>query len=233
MPNLSFYTGYSTGAFVNIATESTAISTKPETSKQVEIGSKMSLLNNKLDVNAALFKTQRENYFITLPGALSPTPDGQDETTGLELDVSARPMSGLTLTGNAVWMDPEVKSNTLASNAIMGVVNQSIQGNMPAGVSRRTASLWANYTLQGGVANGLTLGLGANYKDYSYADSLNLYRVPSYLVFDAAVTYRQPKWEAAVTLKNLTDKVYYTNATFVGALPGDPRSVYATLRFDY
>lgn len=233
MPNLSFYTGYSTGAFVNIATESTAISTKPETSKQVEIGSKMSLLNNKLDVNAALFKTQRENYFITLPGALSPTPDGQDETTGLELDVSARPMSGLTLTGNAVWMDPEVKSNTLASNAIMGVVNQSIRGNMPAGVSRRTASLWANYTLQGGVANGLTLGLGANYKDYSYADSLNLYRVPSYLVFDAAVTYRQPKWEAAVTLKNLTDKVYYTNATFVGALPGDPRSVYATLRFDY
>ena len=59
---LSFYAGYSEGAFVDLNTETNALPDKPETSKQIEMGAKVSLFDDKLNLNVALFKTKRENY---------------------------------------------------------------------------------------------------------------------------------------------------------------------------
>ncbi len=232
-PWLAFYTGYSRGAFVNLATESPAVSLKPETSDQVEVGTKATLFDDKLDLNLALFDTERENYFVTLPGALFATPDGKDQTRGLEMDFGIHPLVGWNITGNAVWMDPKVKSNVLASNALFGVNNQSIAGTRPTGVSKETFSIWNSYQIQSGFAQGLGFGLGVTHKSDAYADSLNLLKVPSYTTLDAAISYRQPRWEAVVNLKNLTDANYYTNPTFTGALPGEPLSVYGSLRFNF
>jgi iron complex outermembrane receptor protein len=50
-------------------------------------------------------------------------------------------------------------------------------------------------------------------------------------VLDAAVSYRIKKLEVAVNIKNLTDKTYFTNPTFAGALPGNPLSAFGSLRF--
>jgi len=232
-PQLAFYTGYSKGAFVNLATEGNAVPLAPETSNQVEIGTKATLLNGKVDFNLALFSTKRENYFVTLPGALSATPDGKDKTRGIEMDVGVHPITGWNITGNAVWMNPEVESNVLASNAVFGVSNQSIKGTRPSGVSKQTFSVWNNYQIQSGFAQGLNIGLGVTHKSDSYADSLNLLKVPSYTVYDASASYRYKQWVTAFNLKNLTDKTYYINPTFGGALPGDPRSAYLTLRYDF
>lgn len=232
-PQLAFYTGYSKGAFVNLATEGNAVPLAPETSNQVEVGTKATLLNGKVDFNLALFSTKRENYFVTLPGALSATPDGKDKTRGIEMDVGVHPITGWNITGNAVWMNPEVESNVLASNAVFGVSNQSIKGTRPSGVSKQTFSVWNNYQIQSGFAQGLNIGLGVTHKSDSYADSLNLLKVPSYTVYDASASYRYKQWVTALNLKNLTDKTYYINPTFGGALPGDPRSAYLTLRYDF
>lgn len=231
--SLAFYTGYSEGAFINLATEAQAVPLQPEESEQIEVGAKTTLLSGKVDLNLAWFKTKRENYFILLPGAVDPTPEGIDESDGIEMDVAIHPLPGWNINANAVWMDPETRSDTLASNATFGVLNQSIYGTRPTGVSRQTYSIWNSYQIQGGPARGLTFGLGITHKSDAYADNLNLYKVPSYTVYDAAVSYRHSQWEAALNLKNLTDKTYYTNPTFAGALPGDPRSLYATLRYDF
>ena len=87
--------------------------------------------------------------------------------------------------------------------------------------------------MQTGNGRGLKFGIGATHKGDAYADNLNLYKVPAYTVYDAAISYAQPKWEAAINLKNITDKTYYVSPTFAGALPGDPRSIYATLRYAF
>lgn len=69
--SLSFYGGYSRGAFVNIQTESTALTGEPETSNQIEAGVKWDV-TNKLNLNLAVFKVQRRNYNITLiPGGIA------------------------------------------------------------------------------------------------------------------------------------------------------------------
>ena len=124
-----------------------------------------------MDFNFALFETKRNNYYITLPGSLSPTPDGKDRTRGAELDLTARPLRGLSLNANFVVQDPETLSNTLASNTILGVVNRSISGTLPSGVAKRSGRLWAAYEFQEPALRGWGVGLGAIYKGPSYADN--------------------------------------------------------------
>jgi len=232
--NLAFYAGYSTGAFINLGTESKAYSTAPETSSQVEVGAKTTLLDDKIDLNVALFDTQRSDYFVTLPGSGGlATQDGKDQSQGVEMDLGIHPLSGWNITGNAVWMDPETQSRAVASNTALGVIDRSIYGTVPTGVSKETFNIWNSYEIQQGFAKGLTFGLGLTHKGKAYADNLNLLKVPSYTTLDAAIAYRRPRWEAAVNIKNLTDENYYTNPTFVGALPGDPLSVYGSVRFNF
>ena len=60
----------------------------------------------------------------------------------------------------------------------------------PVGAATHAANLWSTYQIQNGLARGLTFGFGLTYKGDTFADSLNLLRVPSYVVFDAAVSYR-------------------------------------------
>lgn len=229
----SFFTGVSTGRFINIATEATRLNTEPEKSLQAEIGTKATLLDGKLGLNLAYFDGKRENYYITLPGATSATPDGAEKSRGLDLDLTAEPVKGLELLGNFIVQRVETISNSLASNANVtpAVSNQSISGLRPAGVAEKSGRLWGSYTLQQGDLRGLGFGLGVTYKGNSYADALNLYEIPSYTVWDAAIFYKQPKWEVALNLRNLTDKVYYTNPTFSGALPGAERNALLSFRF--
>jgi len=230
--NLAFYAGYSTGAFINLSTEPTSVATAPETSDQIEVGAKTTLLDGKADLNVALFQTSRNHYFINLnPAATNlQTQDGKDRSRGVEVNFTYRPIGGLSILGNGVWMDPETISRANAVNNVLGI-NRSIYGNRPTGVATNMGSLWTTYRIQGGLAEGLTFGFGVTYKGDSFADTLNVLRVPSYVVYDAMVSYRIKKLEVAVNVKNLTDKTYYTNPTFAGALPGDSRSAFGSIRF--
>lgn len=225
----SLFAGVASGRFVNLGTEAAAVPRAPEGARQYEVGVKATLLQQRADVQLAVYQNERSNYLITLPGALSPVPEGRDRTRGVELDLIARPARGWSMLANAYLQDPEVLSNTLASNPTLGVTNRSIAGTRPAGVARHGARLWATYGFDGALA-GLTAGAGVTYKGDSFADNLNLHRVPSYTVLDAALLYRTRAWDLGLNLVNLTDRRYYVNPTFVGALPGAPRSVLVTAR---
>lgn len=230
---LAFYAGYSTGAFINLATEAQAVSRSPETSDQIEVGAKTMLLDGKADLNVALFQTSRSNYFIILPGSGGQaTQDGNDRSRGVELSLGVRPVAGLSIIGNGVWMDPTTLSHNVATNGVLGVT-RSVYGTRPAGVATHMGSLWSTYQIQGGLARGLMFGFGVTYKGDSYADTLNLLKIPSYVVLDAAVSYRIQKVDLAINIKNLTDKTYFTNPTFAGALPGNPLSAFGSIRFNF
>jgi iron complex outermembrane receptor protein len=89
------------------------------------------------------------------------------------------------------------------------------------------------YRLQTAALRGLGYGAGVTYKGASYADSLNLYRTPSYVVIDGQLFYETKFWDVNLSLRNLTDRRYYTNATFSGALPGEERSAFLTARLRF
>jgi len=231
--NLAFYAGYSTGAFINLSTEPTSVATAPETSNQIEVGAKTTFLDGKADLNVALFQSSRNNYFINVdPTAASLLIQaGKDRSRGVEVSLAFRPIAGLSIIGNGVWMDPETLSNALArNNILLPGQPRSIAGNRPVGVATNMGSLWTTYQIQSGLVRGVMLGFGVTYKGDSFADALNLLRVPSYVVYDAMASYRIKNLEVAVNVRNLTDKTYYTNPTFAGALPGDPLSAFGSVR---
>lgn len=235
----SFYAGWSNGKFINLSTEPGRVSASvdgltatPESSSQLELGAKLSFLNGKLDLTAALFETRRQDYYITLASGGDPTPEGKDHTRGLEFDLTAQPLTGLTTTANLVLLDAKTTSNVSATNTQLGITD-NINGKRPAGVAETAGRLWAAYRLQSDNVRGLGFGGGLTYKSGSYADSLNLYEVPSYVVLDAQVFYETKSWDVALNLRNLTDRRYYTSATFSGALPGEERSAFLTARYRF
>lgn len=232
IPELSFYAGVSRGAFINIATESAALSTNPEKSQSKEIGVKSVLFDGRLDLNLALFRAERSNYYVTLPGTSIATPDGKDETSGIEIDAIGAINSELKLVANYTHLNPKNMSDNLATLALVQPVATPVKGNLPTGTSKDSGRVWLTWQPTSATWHGLGAGIGATYKGESYADSLNLLKVPSYVVYDASIFLRQKKWDLTVNFKNLTDKTYYSVPTFIGALPGDARSVMATVRFD-
>ncbi|RZI86521.1 MAG: TonB-dependent siderophore receptor [Rubrivivax sp.] len=235
----SFYAGWSNGRFVNLATEQPRVSASadlrivaPEQSSQSEIGAKLSLWGGKADLTTALFETRRKGHYVKLTSASDGLPVGNEVTRGLEVDLSGQPMTGLTTSANLVVQNAKVLSNTVVSNAQLAITDNTM-GKRPTGVAQTAARLWAAYRLQSDAVRGLGFGGGLTYKSKSYADALNLYEVPSYVVLDGQVFYETKSWDVALNLRNLTDRRYFTNATFSGALPGEERSAFLTARFRF
>src|SRR5687767_1900000 len=85
------------------------------------------------------------------------------------------------------------------------------------GVPDQIGTLGATYELGRGPLAGFGLGGGLRYQGESYADALNLNRVPPFWLVDATAFYRGPQFEVRLNLTNLTDEAHFTHATFSGA----------------
>nr|WP_246233281.1 TonB-dependent receptor [Aurantimonas aggregata] len=75
------------------------------------------------------------------------------------------------------------------------------------------ASIWSDYTVQGGQAKGLGVGAGLRYVGESWGDDTNSFKNDSRILVDASLSYdfgaANPKLEgvsAQVNAKNLFDK---------------------------
>lgn len=83
----------------------------PEIPTSFEIGLKSTLLDRKLVLNLAAFTTdfkdfQAQVFDLTItPGAFRVANAGKLRTRGIEMDFTARPMSGFTLSGSAAYID--------------------------------------------------------------------------------------------------------------------------------
>lgn len=229
--SLSLYGGYSKGAFVNIQTESTALTGEPETSDQIEAGIKWDITPS-FNLNVAIFKVKRRNYNITLiPGGVA-TPTGAQDAKGIEIDLNGEILPGLSVLANYAYLDAYNVSQEIGTTfpgAGVAQIRRSIFGLEPAAAVRHSGSVWVTYDLKG-VADGLGIGAGINAKGRSFADAVNGIRIPGYTIGNAAIYWRQPKYEIALNVKNVTNEQYFENPTFAGGLPGDPRTVLLTLK---
>jgi iron complex outermembrane recepter protein len=228
---LSLYGGYATGEFVNIQTESTALTGEPESSKQIEAGLKWDVIPNKLNLNVAAFKIKRRNYNITLTPGAAPVPLGAQDAKGFEVDLNGELTKGLRILANYAYLDATNVSREIATTfgGTPSVRTGSIFGLEPAAAARHSGSVWLTYDLPVGI-DGLSLGAGVTAKGRSFADTINAIRVPGYTIGNAALYWRQPKYEITLNVKNITNERYFENPTFVGGLPGDPRTVLLTLK---
>jgi iron complex outermembrane recepter protein len=105
-------------------------------------------------------------------------------------------------------------------NAVVTKSTTDDLGKVPTYIPRNLASLWADYTVQDGPFAGLGFGGGVRFVGDTFGDPENTLKVPSYTLFDAALTYDISKlrpnlkgWTASLNVKNLFDRIYVSECS--------------------
>ncbi|MGH8381236.1 TonB-dependent receptor [Pseudomonas sp.] len=191
---------------------------EPEETTNYEIGAKWDLLDSRLAVTAALFRLERTNMKTTDPAnPASLVLAGEQRTDGFEATVSGQLTDKWQVYGGFAFLDAEITKSNSRTN---GVANE---GQTPTLTPRTSANLW----LVRSLTETWRVGMGANYVDERYTALDNVVVMPSYTTVDAALLYNQPKWDAALRLRNVFDRDYYASAHGSVDLitPGAPRTL--------
>ncbi|MFK8332336.1 TonB-dependent receptor [Pseudomonas sp. BJa5] len=199
---------------------------EPEETTNYEVGAKWDLLDNRLSVTAALFRLERTNMKTADPAnPANVILAGEQRTDGFEATVSGQLTDKWQVYGGFAFLDAEItKSNSFTN----GVANE---GQTPTLTPRTSANLW----LVRSLSETWRVGMGANYVDERYTALDNVVVMPSYTTVDAALLYNQPKWDAALRLRNVFDRDYYASAHGSVDLitPGAPRTLELSTNFRF
>lgn len=211
---------------------------KPQQTRSVELGTKWDLLNKRLNLSAAAYRTTAKNE-LALEDPLDPTsavPGGEREVKGFELGAVGQLTENWQVSAGIATMDTKIKAGSVRENT-----NPSTSAT---GVATRwspdlTATLWTSYSL-----GKWSFGGGARYMSEQKRivdptidlSEENMPAIPSYAVYDAMISYKVDK---NVTLRlnvyNLTDKFYINTMNNAGGRVtlGLPRSATLTAQFQF
>ena len=224
LPNGSVYASYATsatppGAALNegsdgnplTAGNSTVISDlEPETTTNYEVGTKWNVLNDRVSLTAAVFRTEKENTRVLVDNNTYQNA-GTTRVDGFELGASGKITDKWQVFAGYSYLDSENVDPGKAGSragALTGLANASKGKELP-NTPKSSASLWTTYQLM----PKLTIGGGAFYVDKVWGDSANTVYVPSYTRYDAMAAYKLSKnVDFQVNVQNLTDKTYYDKA---------------------
>lgn len=96
------------------------------------------------------------------------------------------------------------------------------------GVPRNSLNVWTSYQLD----QQWTVVLRVNYQDARFANQDGTGVLPSFVLLDALIGYRPSEsTEVQLNLRNLIDADYYASGGRGSARPGEPFSVYGTVRY--
>jgi len=240
--------------FVNLAKGRTAYSilgsisptqqnNRPDSeSESLDLGIRFTAFDEELIGSIVWFDTRRTNLRYNNP-LFNDNPDDaefnidvpqyfyddEDKTQGVEIDLNMDVNDALSMNINATYQDAELirNSNRGSSTPVSGPVK---------GIPEKFASAWAQYRHQFKALPGeFSFNLGVKYEDERTINStsfgLPVSVVNSYTIWDGAIGYEFQDLKLQLNLNNLFDKTYYSNAMFLGGLPGDERNAKLTLEY--
>jgi iron complex outermembrane receptor protein len=226
-----------------------AVPFNPEKLESYELGLKSDLLDRRLRVNASAFFSDYTDLQLTLLscpqyGAGLPCAvvanAGNAEVKGVELEVVANPVDGLSIDGSFsvldfkyTFVDPQAGGPTRPTGPQYGM--------RPAYVPKIKWSLGAQYTFN--MAGGATLTPRADvsFQGELFTNGFNAStnRISPYGVGNVRLTWRSADedWEASAEVTNVTDKYYYltrfdqfTLTGITDGQPGRPREFALTVK---
>lgn len=173
---------------------------EPQKTKTWELGTKWDVLNKKLALTAALFRTDVSNEVVqdSVSGTYYQT--GKKRVQGVELGMAGAVSQNWGVSAGLTVQDAKVLSgpSVLADG-----------GSVLAYTPRNSFTTWTTYRLPIGV----TLGLGGRFNGKLYRGADGAVGTPqyvdSYWVFDAMASYRVSKnVDLQLNVYNMADKQY-------------------------
>lgn len=206
---------------------------KPEEVKTYELGTKWDVLNDKLNLTAAIFRTEKTNTRATAEDGTTQNI-GETRVDGIELGVNGNITEKWAVSAGYTYLDSELVdggyTNVGSTTAPVYQANPS-NGNQVQNVAKNSATLWTTYQ----VLPDLTLGAGAVAMDKVYGNATNTKWVPGYVRYDAMARYNVNKnVDLQLNVNNLSDKRYFTKAySSHYATEAEGRSAVLSVNFKY
>lgn len=204
---LALFANYSEGYTTQVGTQlEGGAMPEPNLGTQVEAGARWQSTDREWSASLAAFRIRQENILVSVPGQNFSIQSGEQQSTGLEVDVQARPLPPWTLTAAYTYLDATVENDT----------------RLPEGASlvnapNNTLSLWSRYEPAFAALPGLNLGLGVFYLGSRAANLIaptdtnpggNTVVLDSYTRLDAALGWARGPMSLDLYLENLTDENY-------------------------
>ena len=223
---VSLYGSFSRSFIPNTATTFENEIIPPEQGEQFEIGVRAELLEGRFTTNLALFNITKQN--VANPDPNNPRffiATGELRSRGVELDIAGEILPGWNIIANYAYTDADITED-----------NTGIEDNRLFGVPENNFNLWTTYDIQAGSLEGLGVGLGFNYVDERFGDNDNSFKLDSYFLTNAAVSYERDNWRAALNIRNLFDIDYIEgsrNSRFFGVSPGEGLTLIGSFSIDF
>ncbi|HEY6870505.1 MAG TPA: TonB-dependent siderophore receptor [Novosphingobium sp.] len=198
---------------------------EPEKTSNKEVGAKYALLGGRLNATVSLFELVRTGIKSAVPGSTALIPIGTQRTRGIELAANLDLPSGWRAIAGYSYLDARITRSLAVESG------QPVEGKRATLTPRNSANLFVTKEL----ANRFGLGLGGNYVGGRFANPGNTVTLPGYVTLDALVWAKLGSARLQVNGYNLFDKRYIVSGHGTSPLlnlPGAPRTVIATLRFD-
>ncbi|WP_226015886.1 TonB-dependent receptor [Novosphingobium sp. FKTRR1] len=215
----SFSKGYKTGGWTTRLSNPLpyAPGFGPEKATTYEGGVKSELLDRHLQINAAVFLTEYKGIQLNFQQGVSPTIQnaGDARIKGFEVEVTAAPATGFTVTGSVGFTDAKYTSVLApAQVAPSGLQEGVLVGSALPKTPKWKFNISPRYELSLGK-HGKLIFLGDLTRTSSMRNDTEgtfLLDRPSTTVINASVTYREPdsRWDLAVGGTNLTNERYLT-----------------------
>lgn len=220
-PNGSIYASYATsatppGSMLDNGDTSNAVDTfavknnlEPEETTNYEIGTKWNFLDERLELTAAIFRTDKDNTRVLVANQTYDNA-GQSRVDGLELSASGKITDKWKVFAGYSYLDSElVKAGKAGRSGTVNATAPSNDGNEMPNTPKNSFSLWTTYD----VLPNATIGGGTFYVDKVYGDVANTMYVPDYWRYDAMASYKLSKnVDFQLNVQNVFDKKYFDKA---------------------
>lgn len=200
----------------------------PEKARTFEVGTKWDLFNNRANLTAAIFRTEKQNTRIAID-ANTTTNAGESKVDGFEVGFNGKVTDKWEVSAGYSYLDSELTK--AAYNAV------AQEGKPLPFVAKNSATLWSTYR----VLPKLTLGAGAEYRDKVFNNTntgttmLEDKYLPTYTIYNAMAKYDVNKnVNLQLNINNISDKRYFTSAHPAHyAFEGNGRNAVLAINFKY
>nr|WP_324258246.1 TonB-dependent receptor [Cellvibrio fontiphilus] len=229
-PWLNLYTSYSEGFVPQSGTDAYGTAFDPEESESIELGAKIFLQD--WQITAAVFDAEKTNMLTTDPvNAGFSAALGKAGSTGFELDASGNITDNLSIILSYAYLDTRTLTDSVNIDWGVLVPEGSPLVNVPD--HSLMLSLKQSFSI---AQRDAAVGVRTRYISSRLGDTVNPnYRLPSYtlvsLFGDINITRDV---SAELVVDNLFDEVYvYNSYSPLWTLPGEPRAVRASVKFEF
>jgi iron complex outermembrane recepter protein len=195
-PNISLYANTTSGFQPNTFLGKDGRPLPVALSRQVELGSKFDLFDNRARLTVAAYRIMLDHsYDIAAFEPFYVVPGPGQTNKGIEVEFNGQVTRGFEISSSY--------TNALIANH---------DGTLATGVPRQLFSLWGSYSFQNAPLQGWGVAAGVLARSHSLGltyDQVNYIPIPGQASVAANVSYRTQRWSVTLGVKNLLDRNLY------------------------